>query len=78
MSCRSNRRTSKAAFIYGVAGGETLEGMIRAGTFSSFATQLCFQKFERIKINMNFLKRVKQMLVNLAIKLYNIIYRFDH
>lgn len=40
VSCRSNGRTGKAPLVNGVAGGKTIEDMIRAGTFSSFATQL--------------------------------------
>lgn len=68
----------KAALVCGVAGGKTVEGMIRASTFSSLATQLCFQKFKKIKMNMNFLKRIKQILVNVIIKLCNMVYGFDH
>lgn len=64
--------------MYGAAGGKTIEDMIREGTFSSFATQLCFQKFKKIKIYMSFLQRVKQMLGDFVIKLGNIIYGFDH
>lgn len=44
----------KAALVYGVVGGKTTEDTIRAGTFFSFATQLCFQKFKKNKMNMNF------------------------
>lgn len=37
----------KAALVYGVAGGKTIEDMIRASMFSTLATQLCFQKFKK-------------------------------
>lgn len=66
--------------MYGIARVKAIEEMSGEGTFSSFATQLCFQKFKKTKINMNFLKRVKQMLGNIVMKLCNIIYgfNFDH
>lgn len=78
MSCRSYGKTSKVALVCYIAGGKTIGDTLRADTISSFATQICFQKLKRIKINMDCLKRVKQMPLNLAIKLCNIIYDFDH
>lgn len=78
MSCKNFGKTSKVALVYRVAGGKTIGDTVKADTVSSFATQICFQKFKRLKINMNCLKRVKQVPLNLAIKLCNIIYGFDH
>lgn len=57
---KCNGRTSTAALVCGIVRVKAIEDMSREGIFSSFATQLCLQKFKKIKINMNFLKRVKQ------------------
>lgn len=64
--------------MYGIARVKAIADTSREGAFSSFATPLCLQKLKE-KINMNFLKRVKQMLGNLVIQLCNIYAcNFDH
>lgn len=65
--------------MYGIARVKAIADTSREGAFSSFANPLCLQKLKKIKINMNFLKRVKQMLGNLVIKFCNIYAcNFDH